>query len=382
MSIVPFEMPEEIKNISYRSILQNMLAAIPDNVDKTEGGFVYDMVSPAALEAAELIQFWLVLGLKNGFHQWAEGRWLDYCAYDVGLERRDATYAYGNVSVTTSQGVTFPKGFIFSVPSIDGAPAIDFETTEAHSYTEAGTYKIRVKAVLTGPDSNVKADSINIMKNPIAGIADITNEEALSGGTNPEDDASLRQRIDDYYAGRMASFVGNKKDYVRWAKEVDGVGYAHCIPTYDGPNTVKVVVADFNGVEANEEILAAVELHIFGTGHNDLNRLAPIGIVKYEVVAPKPLDVFYSVEVKLVDQYTLNMVKTSLEENLQAFYKTLPDDDFVFGVMKYIDVADVVYHTEGVADFQNLYINGETRNIDFGEDCIPHTAEIQITSYN
>lgn len=382
MSIVPFEMPEEIKNISYRSILQNMLASIPENVDKTEGSFVFDMVAPAALEAAELIQFWLVLGLKNGFHQWAEGRWLDYCAYDVGLERRAATYAYGNVSVTTSQAVTFPKGFIFSVPSIDGAPAIDFETTEAHSYTEGGTFKIRVKAVLTGPDSNVKADSINIMKNPIAGIADITNTEALSGGTDPEDDDSLRQRIDDYYAGRMASFVGNKKDYVRWAKEVDGVGYAHCIPTYDGPNTVKVVVADLNAEPANEEILAEVELHIFGTGHNDLNRLAPIGIVKYEVVAPSPMPIIYSAEIKLADDYTIAMVRTSLEENLKAFYKTLPDEEFTYGIMKYIDVADVFYHTEGIADFKNLYVEGKIDNVDFGEEFVPVTGDLQLSTYN
>ena len=55
------------------------------------------------------------------------------------------------------------------------------------------------------------------MKNPVDNVYKITNT-ATSGGTKIESDDSLRARIDDYCAGRQASFVGNKKDYVRWAK--------------------------------------------------------------------------------------------------------------------------------------------------------------------
>lgn len=437
MSIVPFEYPDELKSISYQSILQKMLAAIPDNVDKTEGGFVYDMCAPAALEAAELIQFWLVLGLKNSFHQYASGRWLDYCAYDVGLERKAATYAYGNVTVTTSQNnLTFPTGFIFSVPSENGSAAIDFESIEAKVCDTKGTYKIRVKAVLSGPESNVKADTINIMKNPISGVADITNEEPLSGGTGPESDDDLRQRIDDYYAGRMASFVGNKKDYIRWAKEVDGVGYARCVPNYfkawqsiftvtdkdgnevkgnlhitpgdrpneikiiddssstanphtltgnldyTGKNSVKVVVADLNGDPANEEILAAVEKHIFGTGHDDLNRLAPIGVAKYEIAPPIPEIIYYSFELKLENDYNLATVKQNITDNLKEFYQTLADEDLSYGTLRYVAVSDVLFHTKGVADFKHLRINGEIANVEFGEDHFPVTGELFISTYN
>ena len=383
MSVVPFEMPDELKDLTYNKILQSMLDKIPDNVDKTEGGFVFDMVAPAALEAAELIQFWLVLALKNSFHQYASGYWLDCAAYDCGLERKAATYAYGDVVVTTSQpNITFLKGFVFSVPSENGSTAIDFETTATHICTKAGTYTFRVKAILPGPDSNVKADTINIMKNPIKGVDDVINLEPLSGGTDPESDDSLRQRIDDYFAGRMASFVGNKKDYVRWAKEVDGVGYAICVPNYAGVNTVKVVVADLNGEPANEEIIHDVRVHIFGTGHDDINRLAPIGVAQYEVVAPDYTNVNYAFDVELESGYTAEQIKTAFKANLQEFYKTLPDEDNAYGVLKLTDVSDVIYHTEGINDYKNLTLNGKAENIDFGYDKIPRTNTITIGVYS
>lgn len=382
MSLVQFEMPDELKQLTYNKILQGMLDKIPDNVDKTEGGWVWDMVAPAALEAAELVQFWLVLALKNSFHMWATGRWLDYCAYDCGLERKAATNAYGDVVVTTNRpNLTFKKGFVFSVPSENGSVAIDFETTKTHICATAGEYTFRVKAVLTGTDSNVKADTITIMKNPIKGVAGITNPEPMSGGAEPESDADLRQRIDDYFAGRMASFVGNKKDYVRWAKEIDGVGYAICIPNYAGVNTVKLIVADMSGEPANQEIINDVELHIFGTGHDDINRLAPIGVAQYEVVAPEYSTVNYSFKAELENGYTLEQIKSSFKENLVAFYKTLPDADNIYGVLKLTDVADVVYHTEGIDDFKNLKINGQAANIDFGYDKIPVTGTVSITLY-
>ena len=174
MSIVEFESPEELQSeTSAREIVQKMLARIPDRYEKIEGGFVWDFVMPTALEKAELLQFWLPLALKTMSHIWATGRWLDYHAYDCGLERRPATYAYGNVVVTCNAPVTFPQGFVFSVPSENGSTAIDFETlaeTVVAAATEENpaTVTIRVKAVLAGTGSNVKADVITIMKNRFA----------------------------------------------------------------------------------------------------------------------------------------------------------------------------------------------------------------------
>lgn len=431
MSIVNFELPVELQSgTSAREIIQQMLANIPDRYDKTEGGFVWDMTMPTALEKAELLQFWFPLALKTMTHLWATGRWLDYHAADCGLTRRPATYAYGNVVVTTTEAVRFPSGFIFSVPSENGSAAIDFETTESAYIDAAGTLTIRVKAVEAGTNSNVKADVITIMKNPRRGVANITNPEALTGGTAAESDDSLRQRIDDYYAGRQASFVGNKADYERWAKEVAGVGYAHCIPNYfkrwlaelsvtdaagnpitgtlqlvagdapnelkivaeegailtgnldyTGKNTVKIVVTDANGDPANNEICDAVDLHIFGTGHDDLERLAPIGVTKWEIAPPTLVPINYSLHAKIAEDSSAEGVRALIADALAEHYKTLVDDERYFSALKYVEVSAVLTTVDGLEDFKHLRVNGTLNNVVFAEDEYPTTGTIELIPY-
>ena len=393
MSIVEFELPDELKTgVSTEEIIQAMLARI-DGYDTTEGGFIYDMVAPTALEKAELLEFWLPLALMTMSHIWATGRWLDYHAADAGnMVRKGKTYGYGDVIVTTTEAVTFPKGFIFSVPSENSSPAIDFETVEAASINAAGTLTIRVKAVEAGINSNVAEDTITIMKNPIVGVESITNT-AITGGTEAESDDSLRQRIDDYYAGRSASFVGNRADYERWAKAVDGVGTAHCIPTFDGANSVKIVVCDANGDPANPEILKAVYDYIFGKGktelerHADLDRLAPIGsrgVLRAEVVAPTEINVRVSIKAKLAEDMPATVVKPLMVKALKNLFKSLADKENVYGVLKYVDVSEAINNVNGIEDFRRLRINGSLNNVIFAEDEMPTIDEdkIELNDYD
>lgn len=430
MAIVDFEQPDSIKNTTYKKILKALLNEIPDKYDKLEGGFVHDMIAPTALEAAELIQLWLPLAIRTNFHMWADGQWLDYHAMQCGLTRLPATSSYGDVKVTTTGKVKFPAGFVFSIPSENNEPAIDFETTQAYSFTDAGTYTVRVKSVLTGSSQNIAAGSISIMKNPVKNVASIDNEATFTGGTDAEDDESLRERIDDFYAGRGASFVGNKRDYERWAREIAGVGYAHCIPLYfkawqavfkvtnasgneikgnlqvvagdtpnelkiisdanttlscdleySGYNSVKLVIADADGNPALPERIAEVEQHIFGTGHDDINRLAPIGVVKYEVSAPTSHEIKISMQAQLT--VAASTVKTRMVNALRKHFKTLADEDNNFGTLKYSKVAAIISNVNGISDFKNMKLNNGTDNVSFERDEIPtiETSYITITTY-
>ena len=203
------------------------------------------------------------------------------------------------------------------------------------------------------------------MKNPIKGITGITNPNNLTGGTAAESDDSLRQRIDDLFAGRGDSYVGNKKDYERWAKEVAGVGFAHCIPVYAGANTVKVVIMDANGEPANQEICKAVELHIFGTGRDDINRLAPIGIVQYEISPPILTEINYSFDLKLKENFTVEIVQKNFREALRTYYGELVESDGSVEPVVYVHISAILSKVAGVADFKHLRINGKIGNVIF-----------------
>ncbi|MBQ3452065.1 MAG: baseplate J/gp47 family protein [Selenomonadaceae bacterium] len=391
MSVVDFELPEQFAGVTYEKILADMLAQVPDRYDKTDGGFAYDFIAPNALECAEFIQLWLALALKMNFHMWATGRWLDYHAADIGLQRHPAVAADGYITVTTSKAVTFPAGFIFSVPGDGDTAAIDFYIENEFVCAAAGEYQLHVYAVEAGTGGNIPADAIKLMKTPIKGVTLITNPSPITGGTAPESDDSLRQRIDDFYAGRGASFVGSKKDYERWAREVAGVGYAHCIPTYDGANTVKIVISDSNGDAANPTLCERVEKYIFGgaytdsASHTSLERLAPIGLVKWEVAPPTSITINISLSATLATGYTAALAKSKIKEALTKYFATLADGENIYTTLKYKDVWGELSRLECLVDFTNLKVGTGTENIDystanvtFGEDEMPAVGTINL----
>jgi uncharacterized phage protein gp47/JayE len=65
-----------------------------------------------------------------------------------------------------------------------------------------------------------------------------------------ESDSALLARILDYI--RRPPAGGNKYDYIRWAKEVDNVANAWCIPLADGLGTVTVIILANTDTTGNE----------------------------------------------------------------------------------------------------------------------------------
>ena len=382
MAIVPFQPPEWLGGMSSRSIQERMMQNLPLDIDKTEGGFVWDLTFPTALEKAELLQFHLIRTLHMMHHMWAEGRWLDYHAHENGLVRKPKNKAYGTITIIGQKRTAIPKGFVFSVPSDGGVPAIDFETLDAAVINENGVARIAIQALEGGTKSNVAADTIVIMRSPIKGIIKITNEEPLTGGVEEESDASLRERIDDLLAGNGDSYVGNNADYVRWAKEVPGVGFAYTIPNYNGINSVKVVVVDANGSPANAQIIEAVRVHIFGTDRKDINRLAPVGLVDFLVSAPSPVVVDYKLSVRLNPRTNRDAFIQSFKSALLAYYQEISKDaEEGRRCLKYIMVAAILARLPSVDDFKNFRMNGSMDNILYSEEEYPITGKIEVDVY-
>ena len=386
MSIVPFQQPAFLDGLTARSIQENMMRNLPLDIDKTEGGFIWDLTMPTALEKAELLQFHIVRTLQMMHPMWAEGRWLDYHAYDVGIERRPANKASGRLTVQGKPGRLIAKGFVFSVPSVDGAPAIDFETLAEAVIPESGEATIEIQAVLGGRVGNVANDTVTIMRSPISGITHITNKEAITGGAEQETDESLRQRIDDINAGRGKSYTGNNADYQRWAMEVAGVGLAHTVPEYKGPNSVKVIVVDTEGMPANSQILSAVFRHIWGSDdledRKSMARLAPIGVLHFEVAPPKPILIHYKIRLCLAPGTDVDTLKSRYKAALTKYYMAVVNSTDDVKTIRYNKTyAILADEVPGVADFDEFYMNGATRNVTFQTEEYPVTGEIEVELY-
>lgn len=371
---IDFMSPEFAQNSDPEEIQRRMMNALPEGIDDMPGGFPWDFTMPTALQISELIQFQLVRTLMLMFPMWAWGDWLDRHAEMCGLERRIAGYATGKITVTGTPGTALKEGCVFATPATDSEPSILFKSTEDVEIGNEGTADINVIAVAPGQESNVPAKAISLMLKPMKEVSGIINHEAITGGIDVEDDESLRERIQRANAAPI-SFVGNDSDYVRWAKEVVGVGNVVVIPEWDGPGTVKLVIIDANGNPGNEALLENVYDYIISPEDRS-RRLAPIGAT-VTVSAPEILDIRYEAVVVLEEEYTVNAVCEGFRKNIMAYYEDAKED----GTLTYTQMAAVLSDTSGVRDYMDFLVNGEMRNIPLNQALYPETVDIAFKEY-
>ncbi len=362
--------PDFLKNQSVDEIHKRMLNNLPDGIDKSELQIPWDFTRPTAIEKAELIQFGLNETIKLIFPQWAYDEYLDLHAEMIGLKRKESNKATGILNVTAREGTIIPKGFIFATPATN-SPSILFEATQTTTINETGIATIKIQAVEGGRLSNVTNDTILLMLKPIAGVTSVTNLEPTTGGSQIEDDESLRVRV-LYALHKGISYVGNDADYLSWATAVAGVGKAFVIPEWDGPGTVKVVVVDEEGLPANQQIVEAVYSHIVSP-KDRIKRLAPIGAT-VTIVPPTIVNITIQATIMLKEEADVDTVKKKFMRNIDSYYMKATND----GAVKYVYVGSILAQTEGVYDYEKLYVNGGEDNIPISMEQFPLTSEVLL----
>ena len=84
---------------TFENILNEMLAMVPNDVDKREGSIIYDALAPCAYHLAQTY-FQLSNYVDLFFAGTAVGEFLDRKAADYGLERKPATKAVRKIETT------------------------------------------------------------------------------------------------------------------------------------------------------------------------------------------------------------------------------------------------------------------------------------------
>ncbi|WP_368292873.1 baseplate J/gp47 family protein [Dehalobacter sp. TBBPA1] len=337
---------------TYEEILQRLKSKAPFEIDTTEGSFIHDALSPAALEIAQLYTS-LDLVLTLAFAQTTSGQYLDYRAGEHGLTRKVAVKAAGIVKVTGNPGVAIGQGTIFLT---DGG--IGFESTKASVIQDNESVDISVQAAEEGITGNVPAGAVKTLQVALQGVTEITNENAIIGGTDEESDEDLLSRL--LLKVRNPATSGNASHYLQWAGEVSGVGDAKVFPLWDGAGTVKVVIVDSEKMPAEAEIVAAVAAYV--------ESVRPIG-AEVTVEAAAGVDINVAVTVTLAENYTLEQVTTSFRALLTEHLK---DIAFKQDYVSFAKIGNTLLETPGILDHTGLTVNGGTSNIAIGttfNDC-------------
>ena len=193
----------------------------------------------------------IAYGIKQMFTDSAEGKYLERKGSLFNIQKRAATTAKGSVTFTWNQATDVPIGTL-----LQSASGYQYETVS--SPTAEGVAE--VEAVNSGSDFNLVAESVLSLVNPIAGITEATVTTAIEGGEDAETEDAYRERVMEHT--RTPPRQGTKEDYVMWAKEVPGVGYAWCYPRECEENSVTIRILDTDGNLPDEDLVERTQAYL------------------------------------------------------------------------------------------------------------------------
>ena len=331
-------------------ILTELLSESKLPSSKVEGVFEYDVLASNAIEFAKVEQEMAEMH-QSAFGMTAWNEYLDMKAEGHGVVRRQAVKAVGTVTVTGNG--TVAEGSYFQTAL--GTRFIALETVAVE-----GEAEINIEAVEAGASGNVAAGTITVIPMSIAGINSVTNAEATHDGYDREDDETYRARYLKHV--RLPATSGNPAQYVEWAMEVEGVGAARCIRTWNGPNSVKVVIANANFEAASDYLVQQVYDHI--------QEIRAIG-AKLTVVSAKQKAI--NIEAEIIG--SLN--ETDFRQGLLDYFQRLTQRIMTSGenrksyYVSYAQISSIIL-VEGEADDHNdLLINGGKENITLADEELP-----------
>ncbi|HEU4796905.1 MAG TPA: baseplate J/gp47 family protein [Pyrinomonadaceae bacterium] len=177
---------------------------------------------------------------ESAFVDTSTGSSLDHVAALLGLDRKDAKFAGGEVlfrRTTPAEGdITIPSGTLVSTDQ-----GQNFETTDKRILRKGQLSVIAtVRAQVEGPAGKVDAGTIKNVNRPIFGIESATNEAATFFATEKETDEELRRRI----KGTLERAGKATLDSIKFSliEEIPGIneGNVQVTETADSPGRVEV----------------------------------------------------------------------------------------------------------------------------------------------
>ncbi|HBG4933223.1 TPA: baseplate J/gp47 family protein [Clostridioides difficile] len=343
------------------SVHERMLSNFQD-VSTLEGDFIYDATRPTAEQIAELKQLGLQNNLKIAFPQTSYGTYLEWLGECKGVFKNQPTKAIGTITFTGVQGTIITKGTIVTTIATDEKQSIEFELLETKTIGANETVDIKAECRIAGTIGNVSNNTITVLLGSISGVKSVTNKEDFRGGTDIEDEEHFRERV--LVAEQEDKLSGASSDYIRWAKEVDGVGYAYVVPEWNGAGTVKVLILDKNRKAATQELIDKVQEYIYPNVEEGQNRngKAPIGAI-VNIATPQTLLINVKASFVFSNGFSQETVLNILKNKIDKYLDKIDIGGTVSYNAIYSLAGSMMLADEGIQDFSNLTINDGTTNI-------------------
>lgn len=329
----------------YEEIKARLTASIKNPISKLEGTFTMDNIQSVSQELSRMYHMDIDTIPDKILLDTAENEYLDRCVSEYGIVRNPATYAIGFVTFIGAINTYIPSNTVVVSDSLK------FMTLSDLIINGTGKSSVMAQCLIAGKIGNVAISEIKDFDQDyrISGVT-VINETAFTGGLDQEDDEALRQRT--FEKIRKPHTSGNENDYVKWAKEVPGIGNAVCVPCWKGPGTVEVIVLASDGDVPADNILVNVVNHI------EENR--PIG-ADVTVVKAIAKDLSINGTIKMQNGYEIEEIMSGFKSLLNEYLISKP-----FGIDKvfsYFKVSDLLFNIDGVDDVLSYTVNDKQEQI-------------------
>lgn len=349
------------EQMTYESILESMLASIPDSYDKREGSIIYDALSPAALELNNLYMA-LDSMFNESFGDTASREYLVRLCAERGITPSAASPAVLKAEFT-------PATLQIAIGARFNCENSSYKITEKMS---DGVYKAECEEA--GTIGNEYLGPI-IPIDYISGLEAAELTEILIYGEDEESTESLRTRYLNSFDAK--AFSGNKTDYKAKCLEISGVGSVKIEPTWNGAGTVRLTLLDSAYGIPSQTLVDIVQEAFDPNGDGAGNGLAPIGhVVTVRAALPQNIDI--TMDITFDSGYSWLTSKTQIEAAVEAYLLELRQawaDENVL-IVRISQIESKVLTVEGVLDVGNTTINGEAANLTLDAYTVPILSEV------
>lgn len=311
----------------------------------------------AQVQALEIQGEWT---LAQSFPQTAQGEYLDYHADTRGLSRLEGTKATGvlrfSVGSPAAMALTIPAGTVCMTEE-----GTAFQTAE-DVILQVGVVEAdaEAEAVEPGRGGNAASGTITVMTACPVGVTACINPAPFSGGSDGENDESLRERILKSYH-RLPNGA-NASWYEQTAMSHEGVAEAQAVGRARGIGTVDVYISAENGAP-EESLLEAVRA--------DLQKRREIA-VDVQVLAPVEGAANVAAAVAAEDGYSFEEVRIRVEQALAAFF----NGRLLGKGVRVAELNSLIFQLEGV---QNVKLSAPAADIAARQGVLPKAGTVSIT---
>lgn len=332
--------------------------------------------------------------LQNAFPQFCEDERMDEHMEIRGLTRIEATANKRVLSIVADPGVRIPQGYTFTsvVTDEEGNP-IEFTADRETIFLSDKAVDVRITCTLTGNEGNLATGSEFILQPPIAGVTSITDKGTVVMAAERESlDAAWTRILDK---AENPDTGGNVHDYERWV--VDGFYKDYGVKVgkvlvdmcwnkdngHDGRGTVRVVVVDDTYGPLDTSIVNDIKEYLDPKAYEGYGYGKAPGGAVVTVITGTPYDINISAHVeyeKNVDRAEVLQQFTELvTEYVKSRVFNRNDDTKELSPIAYKKIAAILGTLSGVANYDDLTVNGGTADITIEPYEIPTVKKVSLT---